>query len=111
MRAISFLMAAAGASGPTAAQAQPEDPAGAETPLLVAHADGGWTVTREIRERPASLALATRGLLLQERDPATDEEANERAQMRVLETEEAARRVLEEAIDFGREFEGPDGRD
>ena len=111
-RAIPFLLAVAtSASGATAAQAQSEDPAGAESPLLVARADGGWTVTREIRERPSSLALATRGLLLQEPDPATDEERDARAQLRVLETEEAARRVLEEAIDFGREFEGPDGGD
>ncbi|WP_114951448.1 hypothetical protein [Sphingosinicella terrae] len=87
---------------PCAAAAAPQDSgaAAAETPSIVARADGGWTITREIREEPLSLALATDGLLILDSasDPSVDE-----GQRRVdEEQEEMIDRAFEEAVDYSR---------
>ena len=82
------------------AAAQP-GPSGSDQDLIVAHADGSWTITAAIHEEPVSLAIVTNGLL---DDEASDEAsvwplASERDRMREDEEDERFERAFEEALD------------
>ena len=93
---VSLMVAAAALS---AAFAQPAQPAGYEAELLVANADGSWTITAPIHEEPVSLARLTGGLL--EDDDSFDSPAwvSERDRMREQEEDDQVERAFEEAID------------
>ncbi|MGZ8283337.1 MAG: hypothetical protein ACXWUN_10365 [Allosphingosinicella sp.] len=82
-----------------------DEQAQAGAPLLVARADGSWTITRTIREAPVSLAYATDGLVLLEDEAATVEAAEDGARdaMREFEEERTVRRAYEEAVDQARQ--------
>ena len=108
------LLAAAFVAVPAGALAQAEpseadDRAQAGTPLLVARADGSWTITRAIHPAPVSLAATTGGLVLlggEELPTSFDEEAEDaREALREAELEAAERRAYEEAIDQARQAE------
>lgn len=79
------------------------DPAAAQEPLLVAHADGTWAITRAIHEEPAPLADATGGLVVDEEDYrfARDDA--------VSEAEARADRAFEDEVDKAKATAaGPD---
>ena len=94
----------------------------AEGPALVAHADGSWTVARELREQPLPrLELATDALVIDEDplrpavaplrydDALYDELRLRRGDHRDRdELEREAEDAFEEAIDAARSDERPD---
>ncbi|SRR5688572_29172244 len=92
------LLAAAVLSTAAAAQTTP---AGADQDLIVANADGSWTITADIHEAPVSLALLTDGLL--EDEDMSETHAwpldTERERMREREQDDQVERAFEEAID------------
>jgi hypothetical protein len=99
---------AADAAGPADSEAQ--DRAQIEAPLLVARADGSWTITRAIHPAPVSLAAITDGLVLlggEELPPQLmDWEPDEtREALRRAELEADERRAYEEAVDQARQAE------
>ena len=77
----------------TAAPTQGDPAPVSATPLLVANADGSWTITREIAEAATPLPADLAGLLSEEPDfgPHTDD-ADRRA-------DEAADREADEAFE------------
>ena len=101
--ALGLTAVAAPAAVPPAEKAQA--PAQA-APLLVAHADGSWEITRAIEEEAPALAFATDDLLTDEPDfgsgPLT------RDALREAELDEQAEDAFEEAIDAARRDERPD---
>ena len=97
--ALGLAAVAAPAGAPPAEKAQ-------AAPLLVAHADGSWEITRAIEEEAPLLAFATDDLLVDEPDfgfgPLT------RDALREAELDEQAEDAFEEAIDAARRDELPD---
>ena len=107
MRALAILMSFIVAV-PAASAGTPQ-PAGVDQDrAIVARAEGGWTITREIREEPASLALATDGLLLADDDASADA-PSEGERRRREELDERLDRAFEEAADLARAAQ-PRGR-
>jgi hypothetical protein len=97
-----FILAAALAAAAAAPAPPPETPPGEAAPLLVAHADGSWTITREIREEPPMLEIASDFLLVDWTG------ADDRDAMRAGEEERQADEAFEEAIEAARRDERPE---
>jgi len=74
-------------------------------PVLRANADGSWTITRAIDEEPAPLAVATRGLVIDEEEWAEAQDAERGAAE--AKDEAAVQRLFEEAVDSARREEPP----
>ena len=100
MRNAPLILAFALVAVPAAAQ--PEQPADRDAErLLVAHADGSWTITRDIAEEPETLARETEALVLDEDDPAT----RDADRMRRSEEERDLEEAFEEAVEWSRSTE------
>ena len=81
----------------------------AEAPLLVAQADGSWTITRAIHEAPAALEAAADALLDADvEDLRFAGEAEAREDLRLIELEDQLERAFEEAVDKARADELPE---
>ena len=84
------------------AAAQPKQPADRDRePVLIAHADGSWTISRDIAAEPATLARETEGLVLDEDDPAT----GDAHRMRRSEAERDFEEAFEDAVEWSRRTE------
>ena len=88
---LALALAAAASSG---AAGQPAS--SAESPALVAHADGSWEVARAIEEEPWAVELATDGLI------TDDELAEDRDAIRAAGLDEQAEDAFEDAVDGAR---------
>jgi len=95
MPAASFILALA-----SLAVAGPEHQPSSSRPVLVAQADGGWSITEKIPENGPTLAVATEGLLVDEEEWAEAQWAER--ERRELDEDEAYRRAFEEAVDAAR---------
>ena len=99
MFASLFALGLAAAAAP-AAPAQPKAQA---EPLLVANADGSWTITRTIEEPAPALSFATDELLTDEPDLAADPRESLREDELEMQVEDA----FEDAVDAARRDEVP----
>jgi hypothetical protein len=109
LASLAAFAAAAVLSAEAIVEAHADAAMQADTPLLVAHADGSWTITRAIHEGPAGLEAAADVLQTADVEDlrfAGDLEARE--EMRALELEDQFERAFEEAVDKAREFELPE---
>jgi hypothetical protein len=71
-----------------------------ESPLVVARADGGWTITRAIHADPAEFPFVVdERLLAGVEDGQLADDASEREALRQLELDVQLERAFEEAID------------
>lgn len=83
--------------------AQPQ-PASSGRPILVAHADGSWEIGETIGEDGPALAVATHGLVIDDEEWLEAQAADDISE---TESEAAARRAFEEAVDVARQESTP----
>ena len=100
MLASLIALGVAAAAAPATA---PQPKAQAE-PLLVANADGSWTITRTIEEPAPTLSFATDELLVDEPEFVADP----RESLRDDELEMQAEDAFEDVVDAARRDEVPD---
>ena len=87
------LLLAASATPALAEAGQGAPPA---QPVLVAEADGSWTITQPIHEDPWAVELATDGLV------SDDEAVEDRESIRAAELDEKVEDAFEDAVDGAR---------
>lgn len=84
------------------APAHPQQPADREADrVLVANADGSWTIASDVAEDPRSLSRETEELVIDEGDPAI----RDARRMRRSEEERAVEEAFEEAVEWSRRTE------
>ena len=97
MRKVAFALAFGLIAVPAAAQPQQTADRDADR-ILLANADGSWTITRDIAEEPHRLSIETEELVLDEDEPA----ARDARRMRRSEQERALEEAFEEAVEWSR---------